>query len=87
LADLIRQLLDQIETGRLEEANRTSRLIHSLGRDPSICNRESLAGLKKAWTLAIVQRSHIQRRLRSLAASRLYRPAVDTDRRTFQLEG
>jgi hypothetical protein len=86
LADLTKQLMDQIEAGRLEEANRTLQLINSLSRDPSVCNQATLAALKKARTLSIIQRSHLQRRLRLVQASRLFHPPADVGR-TWQIDG
>jgi hypothetical protein len=85
--DLVRQLLNEIENGRIEEATRTSQRLGSRCSDPAVCNRETLTALKKASTLAIIQRSHIQRRLRSLAASRLYRPPIAMARNTWQIDG
>jgi hypothetical protein len=87
MSELLKRLLEQIESGRLEEATLTSQLLNSFCRDPSFCNAEALSAFQKARTLAIIQRSHLQCRLRSVAASRLYRSPLDTDRNTWQIDG
>jgi hypothetical protein len=87
LVDLTEQLLDQIGKGLLEEANRTVQTLISTGGDPSVCNQTTLAALKKARTLALIQRSHLQRRLRMVHASRLFHPSADPATMTWQIDG
>jgi hypothetical protein len=87
LADLTKALLDQIETGRLEEAYSTVQSLISRGSDPSICNQATLIALKKARTLALIQRSHLQRRLRMMQASRLFNAPVESDLATWRVDG
>ena len=87
MADLVKQLLEQIEAGRSEEAMRTVALLNSLGSDPTICNQQTLDALQRARTLAIVQRSHLQRRLRSLQASRLFHSHIEAIRTTWYIDG
>ena len=87
MASLTGDILAAIEAGHLEKATRLVQTLGSLIRDPAICTQETLAALQRARNLAIVQRSHIQRRLSSLAASRLYGVSPQTDRITWQIEG
>jgi len=87
LADLTKVLLDQIETGRLEEAYCTVQSLISRSSDPSICNQATLTDLKKARDLALIQRSHLQRRLRMVQASRLFNTPVEADLATWRVNG
>ncbi len=90
--NLTRQLLDEIAGGRLEDANRTVQCIGSLSKDPAasreIVTRETLDALQKARTLALVQRSHIQSRIRKLAVRRLYPAPIEfAERSTWRIDG
>ncbi len=85
MPDLLRQLLEQIQTGRLDDANATMREFGSVNTDPAFLNRETLTVLKQAWTLAVIQRSHIRQRLRVASARRLYDPGGEV-RRTWQID-
>jgi hypothetical protein len=87
LADLTEQLLEQIATGRLDEANRTVQSLISQSSNPSICNRATLTALREARTLALVERSHLQRRLRMVQASRLFQTPIDAGPATWQIDG
>lgn len=86
MADLTKLLLEQIETGRLEEAALTLNLIGSRAADPDVCNQATLDTLQKAKVLALIHRSHIQRQLRSLQASRLFDTPTDNRAATWQIE-
>jgi hypothetical protein len=87
LVDLREQLLDQIGKGLLEEANQTVQSLISKSSDPSLCNQTTLATLKKARTLALIQRSHLQRRLRMVQASRLFHTSMEPSITTWQIDG
>jgi hypothetical protein len=87
LADLVNQLLGQIEAGQSEDALRTVELLNFQVSDPAICNQQTLDALLKARTLALIQRSHLQRRLRSLEARRLFHPQVEPISATWQIDG
>jgi hypothetical protein len=87
LADPLAKLLNEIEAGRVEDANRTIQLLDSWFRDPAHCTPETLAALERARTLALIQRSQIQRRLRTVAASRLYAIPTGLHFNTWRLEG
>jgi hypothetical protein len=87
LGKLTDRIIQEIRSGRLEEANRSVQLLGSLASNPSVCSQETLDALQEARTLALIHRSHIQRRLRSLASSRLYRAPLDPDRKTWQIDG
>jgi hypothetical protein len=84
--NLLANLLKEIETGRLEDAVRTSNLLSPLLRDPSVCTRATLDALERARNLALIERSHLQFRLRSLAASRLYRSQVEGASATWTID-
>jgi hypothetical protein len=87
LVDLREQLLDQIGKGLLEEANRTVQSLISNCSDPELCNQTTLAALKKARILALIQRSHLQRRLRMVQASRLFHTSAESHTATWQIDG
>jgi hypothetical protein len=87
LVDLNKQLLEQIEKGLLEDANRTVELLIAQSSHPSVCNRETLNALRKARTLALIQRSHLQRQLRMAHASRLFHTPVEAGAPTVQIDG
>jgi hypothetical protein len=87
LVDLREQLLDQIGKGLLEEANCTVQSLISKCSDPALCNQTTLAALKKARTLALIQRSHLQRRLRMVQASRLFHTSAESGTTTWQIDG
>jgi hypothetical protein len=84
--NLADRIVHEIELGRMEEALEIVQALNSIGGNPSVCNRRTLDALQKARTLALVQRSHVQRKLRSLQASRLYTPRPETERRTFEID-
>jgi hypothetical protein len=86
LANLLAKLLREIEAGCVEEANRTIQMLVPKFRDPANCNRDTLAALEKARTLALIQRSQIQRRLRTVAASRLYAAPSDLIFNTWRID-
>ena len=87
MPNLTRLLLDQVEGGRFEEAARTVELINSRCGDPHICTQEMLDALQKAKVLTMIQRSHIQRQLRSLQASRLFDVPADNSAATWRIDG
>jgi hypothetical protein len=80
-------LLTQIEAGQLEDANRTLELLKKHAADPAVCNQETLNTLQKAKVLAMIQRSHIQRELRSLQASRLFNMPAEVSAPTWRIDG
>jgi FMN phosphatase YigB (HAD superfamily) len=87
LPNLARLLLDQVEGGRLEEAAWTVELINSRCSDPHVCTKETLDALQKAKVLATIQRSHIQRQLRSLQARRLFDAPSEGSATTWRIDG
>jgi hypothetical protein len=87
LADLLKQLLDQIEAGRSEDALYTIELMNFRSSDPAIRNQQTLDALQKARTLALIQRSHLQRRLRSLEARRFFHSHAEPISATWQIDG
>ena len=87
MVDLCTQLLNEIAAGDVEQADRTLQQVNALAADPSICNQQTLDALKKARTLAMIQRSHIQRRLRTVRASHLFYAPQDAGLNTWQIDG
>jgi hypothetical protein len=86
LADLCTQLLREIANGEFEEANGTVQKLNALSSDPSVCNRRTLEILQNARTLTLIQRSQLQRRLRSLQASRLFIAPQEAGLTTWRID-
>jgi hypothetical protein len=86
MGDLAKLLLEQVQSGQLESATLTLELLNSQAGDPAVCNQETLDILQKAKVLAVIQRSHVQRQLRSLQASRLFAEPVDAGTATWRID-
>lgn len=84
---LSRQMLQQVEANKYEDAACTLAQIGAGAHIPSVCNAEMIAALQQARALVLIQRVSLIRQLRALDTRSLYRAAPDDVPSTWRLDG